>query len=80
MRHLNRKPFPHRRNQDGSFDSICLECFATVATESIEADLQAAESAHDCKGFNLSNIMHSADHQRRPNRSRQPALDESQGA
>jgi len=25
--------FPHRRNRDGSFDSICLKCLVTIANE-----------------------------------------------
>jgi hypothetical protein len=31
--------FPHRRNRDGSFDSICLKCLLTIANERSEADL-----------------------------------------
>ncbi len=29
--------YAHRRNADGSFDSICLHCFQTVASASIDA-------------------------------------------
>jgi hypothetical protein len=64
-----RPTFPHRRNPDGTFDSICIQCFATVATGSVEAELKAAESAHACGGFNLGNIMHVAEYVRPPNRS-----------
>lgn len=44
------EPFPHRRNPDGSFDSICLKCFRTVATQRNEADLAQAERDHVCEG------------------------------
>jgi len=40
--------FYHRANQDGSFDSICLYCFQTVATTSVVPDLKKLESLHDC--------------------------------
>jgi hypothetical protein len=30
--------FPHRRNKDGSFNSICLEGLATVASHMTEED------------------------------------------
>jgi len=31
--------FPHRHNRDGSHDSICISCYATVASVRNEADL-----------------------------------------
>jgi hypothetical protein len=31
--------YPHRPNKDGSFDSICLTCFATVVYAEPEAEL-----------------------------------------
>ena len=40
--------FPHRRNKDGSFDSICLKCLLTIANARIEADLAKCEKYHDC--------------------------------
>jgi hypothetical protein len=42
-------PFPHRFNCDGTIDSICDCCFATVATSSVEADLESSEVAHICE-------------------------------
>ena len=24
--------FPHRHNKDGSYDSICISCYATIAS------------------------------------------------
>jgi hypothetical protein len=58
MAHGSRIAFPHRHNADGSIDSICSECFRTVASESAEAQLQAAEGTHDCKGFSLVALFH----------------------
>ena len=40
--------FAHRRNFDGSYDSICTKCFATVAMAEKEEELSPAESAHLC--------------------------------
>lgn len=40
--------FAHRANEDGTIDSICRECLATVATSQWEADLEKAEQAHVC--------------------------------
>jgi hypothetical protein len=42
------RQFPHRRNQDGTFDSICRECAQTVATAKQESDLIDAEQNHNC--------------------------------
>jgi hypothetical protein len=41
-------PFQHRRNKDGSYDSICSSCYITVAHSRQEADLAAHEQAHIC--------------------------------
>ena len=46
-------PFPaaeyqYRKNQDGTFDSICLYCFLTVGTASRKEDLAGLEAAHNC--------------------------------
>jgi hypothetical protein len=40
--------YPHRRNKNGSYDSICLRCFATVAHTNTEIELLAHESIHAC--------------------------------
>jgi hypothetical protein len=40
--------FPHRLNRDGSFDSICLKCFATIANTITEMELKARENIHTC--------------------------------
>ncbi len=40
--------FPHRHNKDGSHDSICILCFATIASVQNEADLAQHEQNHIC--------------------------------
>jgi hypothetical protein len=42
-------PFPRRFNCDGTIDSICDCCFATVDTSTVEADLELSEVAHVCE-------------------------------
>jgi hypothetical protein len=43
-----RPAFAHRHNQDGSYDSICVKCFATIATERVEEMLAESEQKHVC--------------------------------
>jgi hypothetical protein len=38
--------FPHRRNRDGSYESICTLCFANVASSETEEELGEAEAKH----------------------------------
>ena len=45
---LESRPFPHRANEDGTFDSICPSCYVTVAHQRREADLEAFERRHIC--------------------------------
>jgi hypothetical protein len=40
--------YPHRQNRDGSFDSICLKCFATVANAKEVTELKSYEKEHIC--------------------------------
>lgn len=40
--------FVHRANRDGTTDSICRYCFATVCTSNWETDLSEAERRHFC--------------------------------
>jgi hypothetical protein len=42
------RTFPHRHNRDGSFDSLCLKCFATVANTPTEGELKAHDKIHAC--------------------------------
>jgi hypothetical protein len=50
--------FPHRCNPNGTYDSICIECFQTVATRIEEAELAQQESAHVCEEFSLGKVLH----------------------
>jgi hypothetical protein len=43
--------FPHRRNPDGTFDSICPTCFLTVSAKRNETELSMDESNHVCYGL-----------------------------
>ena len=45
---------PHRRNRDGSYDSICLTCFATIAAGKSEAELWRYDKMHVCVPATLS--------------------------
>jgi hypothetical protein len=46
--------YPHRMNQDGTIDSICPRCYATIGTSTWEADLERIESSHVCEPARLS--------------------------
>ena len=46
--------YPHRRNRDGSFDSICLRCLLTIANTRVEAGLKTYEKNHVCNPSILS--------------------------
>jgi hypothetical protein len=70
MPQASRTAFPHPQNADGSFDSICSECFRRVATASTEAQLEAAEGLHHyhCKGFSLIALYRRTEDERHPSR------------
>jgi hypothetical protein len=44
--------FSHRYNSDGTWRSICPECYKTVAESDEEADLKRAEDTHVCLSLN----------------------------
>lgn len=48
-----RPRFVHRLNRDGSHDSICTNCVATVASVLNEWQLRDLESVHVCDPVNL---------------------------
>jgi hypothetical protein len=50
---LLKPSFPHRHNADGSHDSICRTCYATVATVQNQLELARHESAHVCDPLSL---------------------------
>jgi hypothetical protein len=43
-----RNGFAHRLNKDGTIDSICLFCYATVSSSTNESELAGAEAIHNC--------------------------------
>ena len=50
MTHQQRDPFfPHRRNPDGTYNSICLNCLEMVALNKTEDDLKKLDKRHICK-------------------------------
>ena len=48
--------FSHRHNEDGTFDSVCRDCFMTIATANVECDLDASEKRHVCDAGILRHI------------------------
>jgi len=49
--------FPHRVNSDGSYDSICTDCLATIATVEDESELAGHEQAHTCNPIRLYQLQ-----------------------
>jgi hypothetical protein len=41
--------FPHRRNRDGSMESICPGCFLSVGRAQTEVELKLFEDKHVCE-------------------------------
>ncbi len=40
--------FPHRQNEDGTWDSICPLCYVNSATATCEDELEELEKRHIC--------------------------------
>ena len=40
--------YPHRRNLDGTWDSICKKCYQTIANCDTENELDQFERVHVC--------------------------------
>ena len=53
---ISQGKFPHRHNLDGTYDSICPECLATIGTAQKEEDLNQAESRHACDPVNTYRV------------------------
>ena len=45
---VTRPVFAHRQNKEGTVDSICMKCFATVALSLREAEIEQREQGHRC--------------------------------
>jgi hypothetical protein len=52
--------YPHRRNKNGSYDSICLKCFATVAANKTDDELAELDKRHVGSDSILSNLANRA--------------------
>ena len=48
------KQFVHRLNNDGTIDSICCDCFITVANAASEAALEREERMHKCNAWQIA--------------------------
>jgi len=53
MAHVYTLQFLHRVNEDGTIDSICCDCFTTVATRFSKRDLELEEKEHNCDSLLL---------------------------
>lgn len=49
----SRVKYAHRKNHDGTFDSICLSCYRTAGSSLIENGLLSLESGHACDPVDL---------------------------
>lgn len=56
MVHQFMSNFPHRMNEDGTYDAICVACHMTVATERIEAALSHHERNHKCGSIRIFEV------------------------
>jgi hypothetical protein len=54
----NNEEFVHRFNADGTIDSICRQCFVTVATARRESELLSQENDHICEPDVLDRFRH----------------------
>jgi hypothetical protein len=48
VQHVPGQDYKHRCNKDGSFDSICLYCYQTIASAQFEVELLRGEQTHFC--------------------------------
>jgi len=49
------KGFIHCTSHDGTFRSICMDCFVTVSSKQREEDLMEPEQKHICEPWMLEN-------------------------
>jgi hypothetical protein len=50
------RSYPHHRNTDRTFDSICPDCLITIATSELEDDLVFNEKMHRCDPSRLRQL------------------------
>ncbi len=53
MAHTYTLQFTHRLNDDGTIDSICRNCFTTIATAKSGSALEGEEHRHCCDAYLL---------------------------
>jgi hypothetical protein len=51
-----KEKFPHRRNSDGTLDSICAACLLKLAMAQSEEQLHSLESSHVCDPIRLCKV------------------------
>jgi hypothetical protein len=71
---MYRSGFTHRKNRDGSWDSICLKCFVTVASAPgvrVESELAKTDEVHECERSILSQRANDKS-SKRPEASNEP--------
>jgi hypothetical protein len=54
MAQLSLPPFPRRLNVDGTWNSICVRCFQTIAANKLEVEVEEIEKEHVCPSSLLS--------------------------
>jgi hypothetical protein len=57
--------FAQRSHDDGSVDSICLQCYRTIAVTLRESDREALEASHVCTVMDLAALFHPDDRRQR---------------
>jgi hypothetical protein len=54
MAALPAQSFTHRQNKDGSFDSICMTCYVTIASRNYVWELGRDELEHKCNPLTVA--------------------------
>jgi len=54
MAQLSLPPFPRKLNVDGTWNSICVRCFQTIAANRREVEVEEIEANHVCASSPLS--------------------------
>jgi hypothetical protein len=60
MDEIRARTFPHRKNPDGTWETICPDCLRTIARVKDQAELGTIESVHDCAQFERSGVRFGA--------------------
>ena len=49
--------FIRLEKKDGTVDSICRNCFVTIATARLKSDLESEECKHICETYGLQRLQ-----------------------